>query len=40
MSTFGTYLKVTTFGESHGSAVGCIIENFPPHFHIKADIDI
>ncbi|SPO03532.1 probable Chorismate synthase [Cephalotrichum gorgonifer] len=30
MSTFGTIFKVTTFGESHGLAVGCIIDNPPP----------
>ncbi|WP_250540268.1 hypothetical protein, partial [Campylobacter jejuni] len=25
MNTFGTRLKFTSFGESHGVAVGCII---------------
>lgn len=30
MSTFGTVFRVTTFGESHGKAVGCIIDNPPP----------
>ena len=28
-STFGTLYRVTTFGESHGKAVGCIIEGCP-----------
>ncbi|WP_425354164.1 hypothetical protein, partial [Campylobacter jejuni] len=26
MNTFGTRLKFTSFGESHGVAVGCIID--------------
>ncbi|CBZ52524.1 Chorismate synthase, related [Neospora caninum Liverpool] len=30
MSSFGTALRVHTFGESHGSAVGCIIDGLPP----------
>ena len=34
MSSFGTILKVSTFGESHGLGVGCIIENFPSQFKI------
>jgi chorismate synthase len=39
MSNIGTILRVTTFGESHGTAVGCIIENFPPQIKIsKNDI--
>ena len=29
-STFGTYFKVTTFGESHGKAVGAIVDGCPP----------
>eukprot|EP01138_Halocafeteria_seosinensis_P003805 gb/GECG01003891.1/.p1 GENE.gb/GECG01003891.1/~~gb/GECG01003891.1/.p1 ORF type:complete len:478 (+),score=42.83 gb/GECG01003891.1/:1-1434(+) len=37
MSTFGTLLRVTTFGESHGSAVGCVIDNFPPRFPLDVD---
>ncbi|KAI5780224.1 chorismate synthase, partial [Peziza echinospora] len=30
MSTFGTLFKVTTYGESHCSSVGCIIDGCPP----------
>jgi chorismate synthase len=30
MSTFGTAFKVTTFGESHCRAVGCIVDGVPP----------
>ncbi len=28
-SSFGTILKVTTWGESHGPAVGCVLDGFP-----------
>ena len=28
-STIGTLFKLTTFGESHGKAMGGIIEGFP-----------
>jgi chorismate synthase len=30
MSTFGQFLRVTTYGESHCASVGCIVDNFPP----------
>ncbi|BCU03170.1 chorismate synthase [Pandoravirus japonicus] len=30
MSTFGRAFRVTTFGESHGAGVGCIIDGVPP----------
>jgi len=30
MNTFGTNFRITTFGESHGPAVGCIIDGCPP----------
>ncbi|WFD29737.1 chorismate synthase [Malassezia sp. CBS 17886] len=30
MSTFGTYYRVSTFGESHCSAVGCVVDGIPP----------
>ena len=29
-NTFGNFLRVTTFGESHGGAVGAVIDGFPP----------
>ena len=29
MSTFGSVFRVTTFGESHCSGVGCIIDGVP-----------
>src|SRR4051794_39815197 len=36
MSTFGKLFRITTFGESHGIGVGCIIEGLPPQVEIKA----
>ncbi len=30
MNTFGTLLRVTTFGESHGPAIGCVVDGCPP----------
>ena len=29
MNTFGTRLKFTSFGESHGMAIGCVIDGMP-----------
>ena len=29
-NTFGTLFRVTTFGESHGVALGCIVDGCPP----------
>ena len=29
-NTFGNIFKVTTFGESHGVAIGCVIDGVPP----------
>ena len=34
MNTFGHILRLTTFGESHGKAVGGIIDGFPSGFKI------
>ena len=40
-NTFGKIFSVTTFGESHGEAMGCIIDGCPPNFEIKnEDIQI
>ena len=30
MNTFGRLFRVTTFGESHGGGVGCVIDGCPP----------
>lgn len=37
MNTFGKYLTLTTFGESHGVAMGGIIDGFPAGFKIDFD---
>lgn len=40
-STYGTYFRVTTFGESHGGGVGCIIDGCPPRLPLtEADMQI
>jgi len=31
---FGKLLTVTTFGESHGPEIGCVIDGFPPGFPV------
>lgn len=33
-NTFGKLFTVTTFGESHGSAIGCIVDGCPPDLEI------
>jgi chorismate synthase len=43
-NTFGTNFRVTTFGESHGLAVGCVIDGVPPRLpitreEIQVDLD-
>src|SRR5437762_1476082 len=43
-STFGTLFRLTTFGESHGPAVGCVVDGCPPGLpirieEIQADLD-
>jgi chorismate synthase len=38
-NTFGHLFRVTTFGESHGAAIGCVIDGCPPSIPlIAADI--
>jgi chorismate synthase len=36
-NSFGRVVTVTTFGESHGPAIGCIIDGFPPGLAISAE---
>ncbi|NNJ80029.1 MAG: chorismate synthase [Xanthomonadales bacterium] len=36
-NSFGHVLRVTTFGESHGPAVGCVIDGCPPGLMITAE---
>jgi len=34
-NTFGHLFRVTTWGESHGPAIGCIVDGCPPHIAIS-----
>ena len=36
-NTFGKLFQVTTYGESHGKALGCIIDGCPPQLEISTD---
>ena len=35
-NTFGRLFRMTTFGESHGPAIGCIVDGCPPGLEIDA----
>jgi len=37
MNTFGQLFRVTTFGESHGTAIGCVIDGCPPQLTISPE---
>jgi chorismate synthase len=37
LNTFGQLFRVTTFGESHGPAIGCVIDGCPPGIPIAAE---
>ena len=38
-NTFGHMFRVTTFGESHGPAIGCVVDGCPPRIALtEADI--
>ena len=36
-NSFGKLFKITSFGESHGKAIGCIIDGCPPGISINED---
>ena len=36
-NTFGKLFSVTTFGESHGAAIGCIVDGCPPGMDLSED---
>ena len=36
-NSFGHLLKITTFGESHGPAIGVVVDGFPSQFEINWD---
>jgi chorismate synthase len=38
-NTFGTLFRVTSFGESHGPAIGCVVDGCPPGLDLcEADV--
>ena len=37
MNTFGHVLRLTSFGESHGTAIGGVLDGFPPGIKIDED---
>ena len=37
-NTFGTIFKLTTFGESHGSALGAVVDGCPPNVELDENI--
>ena len=40
-NTFGKFFRFTTWGESHGPAIGCVVEGCPPNIKIQQkDIQI
>jgi chorismate synthase len=36
-SSFGTLFRVSTFGESHGPAIGCIVDGCPPQVPLSVE---
>ncbi len=36
-NTFGHLFRVTTFGESHGVAIGCVVDGCPPRLPLTAE---
>src|ERR1700681_4342734 len=40
-NSFGHLFRVTTFGESHGPAIGCVVDGCPPGIALtEADIQV
>jgi chorismate synthase len=35
MNSFGTLFRVTTWGESHGPAIGCVVDGVPPQIPLS-----
>ena len=36
-NSFGQLFVVTSFGESHGKAIGCIVDGCPPGLELSED---
>ena len=40
-NSFGHLFRVTTFGESHGPAIGCVVDGCPPRIELtEAEIQV
>ena len=39
-NTFGNIFKLTTFGESHGPALGGVIDGCPPGIELDLDLSL
>ncbi|MBM3518491.1 MAG: chorismate synthase, partial [Alphaproteobacteria bacterium] len=40
-NSFGTLFRVTTWGESHGPAIGCVVDGVPPRLPLsEADLQV
>ena len=40
-NTFGKLFRFTTWGESHGPAIGCIVDGCPPNINLdEKDIQL
>lgn len=37
-NTFGDVIRITTYGESHGKAIGCILDGVKPGFEISEEL--
>ncbi len=38
-NSFGNFFRLTTWGESHGPAIGCVVDGVPPGLQLsEADI--
>ena len=36
-NTFGTHFRVTTWGESHGTSIGAVVDGCPPRLELSAE---
>ena len=36
-NTFGKIFRFTTWGESHGPAIGCVVDGCPPNIKLSVD---
>jgi chorismate synthase len=40
LNAFGRLLRVTTWGESHGPALGCVVDGCPPGLGLWDDLAV